>query len=66
MALDEPSQEDLSATTQGPVCCRQRSGTLLTQGWRGGSRRREKDIFLASKPVSNLIVRFGHPQVGAV
>src|SRR5262245_48264634 len=29
MTVDGPSQEDSSATTQGPVCCRQRSGALL-------------------------------------
>jgi hypothetical protein len=31
--VDGPSQEDSSATTQGPVCCRQRSGALLRSAY---------------------------------
>jgi hypothetical protein len=50
MALDEPSQEDSSATTQGPVCCRQRSGTLLTKGGAAHAPRTNTAVSISTRP----------------
>src|SRR5262245_7292314 len=66
MTVDGPSQEDSSATTQGPVCCRQRSGALLRASSPMGRAIHTSDPAIMWQTCIQFNCPFWTPQVGAV